>query len=240
MFLSDTLPNRGSLGRLSIRGIVMALLLFGASPALAAETEHPPEEGVAAEHGGAAEESGEGHGSAGHQRTLHGKPHLPMLGEMTEFLDPSPYLFVWTVLIFIVLNLILGPLVWKPVLRTMNEREQKIADAASSAERVRAEAQRLLDEQEDILGKAHEQARELLEQAREKAAHESDALLAEARASTEKAQQEAREEIESQKTTALGEIRDSASRLAAGMAGKLIGQDINPDEYQHLVGEGDS
>ena len=62
--------------------------------------------------------------------------------------QPDPGLFIWTLITFLVVLVILKTMVWKPLLAALDEREQRIRDALSAAEKARAESQASLDEQQ--------------------------------------------------------------------------------------------
>ncbi len=73
--------------------------------------------------------------------------------------------FVWALVAFLVVFLILKKFAWKPILKSLNEREQNIAGAIASAEKVKAEMAQLQNENEALLAKAREERAALLKEA---------------------------------------------------------------------------
>ncbi|HMP93085.1 MAG TPA: F0F1 ATP synthase subunit B, partial [Phnomibacter sp.] len=81
-------------------------------------------------------------------------------------LDVALGLFSWNLIAFLVLLFILRKFAWKPILNSLNERENKIADSIATADRVKAEMAQLQSENEALLVKAREERAEMLKEAK--------------------------------------------------------------------------
>lgn len=169
--------------------------------------------------------------------TIHGEEPKAPLAKGTEFLNVSPQLFVWTLGVFLGTWFVLARFAWKPILRALAEREHTVAESLAEGERVRAEAHRLLEQQDEQLARAHEQAKRLLEAARAEAARESETILAQARTEAAGAQRTAEHEIDQAKTEALDQLRDSAVQLATDAAQKIAGTQFSRDAARRLIQE---
>ena len=75
-----------------------------------------------------------------------------------DLLLPDIGLFVWNLLGFLILFFILRATAWKPILKSLNEREKGITDSLASAERIKAEMAQMKNENEALLAKARNQA----------------------------------------------------------------------------------
>lgn len=221
-------------------GIVLATLsaaprtVFAADEKAATESSDHGHEGHDEEHGHAGEH-GDGHGH--HAHTIHGEPPRGLLGPGTEFLYIDPILFCWTVGVFLVTAFLLRMFAWKPILHSLEEREQKIASSLAKAEQIRAEARQLLAEQDAELVKAQEEAKRLLDEAREKASRASEALIVQAREDATKAQSEAEARIAEARGEALAEIRNLAGTLSAEIATKVTDRRFDATAFRGLVEE---
>ena len=71
-----------------------------------------------------------------------------------DLLSPDSGTIFWTVLTFILLLLILKKYAWKPILKTLEDRENKIKVALYQAEQDQKEAAKFLEEQKTLLDKA--------------------------------------------------------------------------------------
>ena len=76
-------------------------------------------------------------------------------------------LFFWHSLIFLSLIFLLKKFAWKPILDTINEREEGIKDALESAEKAREEMQLLQADNEEIMKKARIERDSILKEARD-------------------------------------------------------------------------
>src|SRR5580692_2607777 len=84
-----------------------------------------------------------------------------------SLLTPDLGLFIWNLLAFLILYFILKKTAWKPILKSLHEREQGITDALATAEKVKAEMAQLKSDNEALLAKAREERAQLLKEARE-------------------------------------------------------------------------
>lgn len=217
--------------------LALAVCLWPTSRALTAEDPHAHSEHAGAEHD-AHHGHGEGeHGHAAH--TIHGRPPTPVFeGKAgTEFLFVDPRLFFWTLGVFTITALLLRQFAWKPILASIEEREQVIADSLAEATKVRQEAQRLLEEQSAELDRAHEQAKRMLEEARAQANGESEAVIHRAREEAAKVQEEAEQRIAAASQKAMADLKVSAADLAVEIAGKVVKKKIDRSDVLGLVEE---
>ena len=88
-------------------------------------------------------------------------------GENGGLLDVSPGLIFWTVITFLILLFILKKMAWKPILSSLDERENKIKESLEKAEFARTEAEKLIAENKSNLAKAEEDAQKIIAQGRE-------------------------------------------------------------------------
>ena len=94
-----------------------------------------------------------------------------------QLLTPDLGLFVWNLLAFLIVFFILKKFAWPAILKGLKEREEGIADAITTAEKVKAEMALLKSENETILAKAREERTLILREAKE----HSDKMIADAK-----------------------------------------------------------
>ena len=150
-------------------------------------------------------------------------------------LNPEPGLILWTIITFLVVLLILSRTVWKPLLAALDEREKRIADALSSAERARDEAQAAVEEHRKILADAEGEARDIVAQAREGAEKVRQGIVDEARQEAQKTADQASRSIEADKRAALLELRREVADLAVQAAGAILEANLDDDRNRKLV-----
>jgi F-type H+-transporting ATPase subunit b len=153
-----------------------------------------------------------------------------------ELLTPDLGLFIWNVIIFLLLLVILRSLAWKPILKSLNEREKGISDSLASAERIKAEMAQMKNENEALLAKAREERALLLKEARET----KDKIVNEAK---EQAKQEAgkiiadaQQAIEQQKNAAITEVKNQVGTLVVEVAEKVLRRQLeNKSEQESYI-----
>ena len=136
-----------------------------------------------------------------------------------SLLTPHLGFFVWTIVAFVVVLLLLKKFAWKPILKSLNEREGNIANSIAAAEKVKAEMALLKSENEALLAKAREERAQMLKEAREtkdKMINDAKDL---AKVEASKIITEARAAIDVQKMGSPSSLRQLFSRVALAISG---------------------
>lgn len=138
---------------------------------------------------------------------------------------------------FFVLLLILRFTLYKPILKMLDERKQKIAEGLNAAEIARAEAaqaqtniQAQLDtarkEGQEIVAGAQTIAQRIQAEAREQSARDRDAAL-----------ERARTEIQLERDRAIAELRGEFAGITVTAAEKVIRQSLDRQAHQRIIDE---
>lgn len=149
-----------------------------------------------------------------------------------DLLSPELGLFFWTLLAFLIVFFILRKAAWKPILKSLGDRERGIADSIAAADRVRAEMGQMQAENEKLLTAAREERQTMLREAKDA----GDKMIAEAkdraRAEGEKMIADARMQIEQQKMAALTDVKNQIGILAVEVAEKVIRKNLSTEASQ--------
>ncbi len=144
-----------------------------------------------------------------------------------DLLNPSFGLLIWTLVAFLVVFYILKKFAWKPILATLKEREQGIADAISTAEKVKAEMAELKNENELLMAKAREERSVILKEAK----LHSDKMISDAK---DKAKSEydrivadAQQAIQQQKNAALTDVKNQVGALVIEVSEKILKRELS-------------
>ena len=154
--------------------------------------------------------------------------------EFTPFSINTGMMF-WTLIIFGALVVVLWRFGWPALLKTVEEREARIAKQLADAEQANAEAARLLEEHRAALAKARSEAQEMLAGAKSVAQKEREQLLAKTHEDQEQLLERARREIEGEKEKAILALRREAVDLSIAAASKLIESNLDSDTNRRLV-----
>ena len=115
---------------------------------------------------------------------------------MEHLIKPEFGLTFWTMLTFIVLVLVLSKFVWKPVLKAVEERENKILSDIQSAHKAREEAEKLKQEIESRIKSLNIEIEERIAKAVYDANLEKEKIIEKAQNQAELIISNAKEEIE--------------------------------------------
>ncbi|HXB05678.1 MAG TPA: F0F1 ATP synthase subunit B [Puia sp.] len=155
-----------------------------------------------------------------------------------DLLLPDIGLFVWNLLGFLILFFILRAMAWKPILKSLNEREKGIADSLASAAKIKAEMAQLKNENEALLAKAREERAQMLKEAREtreKMINEAKEL---AKQEASKIITDAQAAIETQKMAAITEVKNQVGTLVVEVAEKILRRQLeNKTEQEKYIRE---
>lgn len=153
-----------------------------------------------------------------------------------DLLTPDLGLFVWNVIIFLILLLVLRKLAWKPILKSLKERETGISESLASAEKIKVEMAQMKSENEALLAKAREERAQMLKEARET----KDKMINEAKelAKVEAGRiiVDAQAAIEQQKMAAITELKNQVGTLVVEVAEKVLRRELsNKTEQESYI-----
>lgn len=136
---------------------------------------------------------------------------------------------------FSLLLALLTVLMYKPVLKKLDERASRIRESLEKAEEIKREAEQTeqqfqarieeaRQEGQAMMAQATKTGERLVEEARQKAHQEGEALLARARS-----------EIEMERDRAISQLRQGFAELTVLAASKVIGQSLDKEAHSRLI-----
>ena len=141
------------------------------------------------------------------------------------------------ILNFLVLLAILAKFAYKPLLKAMDDRRNRIINDLDSAEQTRLDAEALKEQYAEQLAGARQEATEIVNKANQIAQNLHDELVEQARVEQEALLANAKERIEQEKQQALLDIRSEVIKLSTLIAGKIVNQKVNSANDQKLVAD---
>jgi len=152
-------------------------------------------------------------------------------------ITPGLGLIFWSALGFLIVLFLLTKYAWKPILAALDEREKSIDDALKSAEiarnemsNLKAENERIIHEakieRDTMLLKASEAAKQMIDEAKEKAHQEGVKMIENAKAT-----------IETEKLAAIEDIKVQVGILSLAVAEKLLKRNFSEDAAQQKLVE---
>jgi len=152
-----------------------------------------------------------------------------------DLLSPDGGTIFWTVLTFILLLLILRKFAWKPILKTLDDRENKIKVALYQAEQDQKESEQLLAEQKELLEKAKKESVQIINDSKKSADVARKELLEQARTEADHLLERAKLEIDLSKEAAIDEVKKYTTDIAILAAQKVVGETLSKDQHLNLI-----
>ena len=151
-----------------------------------------------------------------------------------QLLTPDLGLLIWTLLAFLIVFFLLKKFAWPAIIKGLSDREQNIADAIASAEKVKLEMSQLKNDNEAFLTKAREERALLLKEAKEiKDKMISDAKE-EAKAQAAKIVADAQVTINHQKMAAITDLKNQVGTLVIEVSEKILRRELSNKDEQEL------
>lgn len=154
-----------------------------------------------------------------------------------SLLDVNPGLIVWTAVTFILLLLVLKKMAWKPILTSLNERENFIKQSVEKAETAKKEAEMLLEQNKQNLAKAEDEAQKIIAQGREYAESLKSQIVEESKNEAKKMIENASLEIERKNAEAFNNLKDEVASIAVQAAEKILRTNLDKDKQEKIVSE---
>ena len=142
---------------------------------------------------------------------------------------------VWTFVNIIVLYLVLKLFLFKPLNRMMEKRSASIAATIDEANKKNEEAVAIKAEYQQALQNAKDESKEILKQARETAAAQSEGILEDARQQAASLLENAHKTIALEQEKALRNSSAEIAELAMLAASKVIEEKTDTDVDRKLV-----
>lgn len=156
-------------------------------------------------------------------------------------LEPEPFVYVniftmifaWVNLIL--LYFILRKLLFKPVKKMIDDRQNEIDGMYEDAEGAKQTAEQLKSEYEEKISHAEEESEQILRSAVRRAQLREEEILKDADEKAARTLERANEQIELEKKRAINEVKDEVSDMAIEIAAAVIERDISKKDHDALI-----
>ncbi len=146
----------------------------------------------------------------------------------------APSLIVFVVNFLLLLG-VLYIFAYKPILRVMDRRSERIQESLEAADRAREEAASSQADTRAQLQEARVEGQRLIEQARQMADRYREEERERVRQESEAALARAREDIQRERDAAIAEVQSHFADLAVTAAERVIERSLDRDAHQELI-----
>jgi F-type H+-transporting ATPase subunit b len=150
-------------------------------------------------------------------------------------LEVNPGLIVWTWITFICLAAVLAKFAWRPILKALGDREEKIRSALDEADRARTEAAELIKQNEKNIARAEEEYQKLVKEGKDLAEKIREEIVSKAKQQAQQELRQASEEIRRDIEEAKFNLRTEIAKLAIMAAEKILGETLDEKKQKTLT-----
>ena len=143
--------------------------------------------------------------------------------------------FIAQILNFLILVVILRAVAYKPVVRMLQARQDKIAESLSKADEDVEKAEAVLKDYQEQLSGARVKAQAIIDKASKRAQEERDASVLETKREIEQMKKAAQAEIQRERALAVEQLKGEVVALSMAAAGKIIAKNLDASEHEQLI-----
>jgi F-type H+-transporting ATPase subunit b len=158
------------------------------------------------------------------------------LFQLPAILEPSIGLLFWNILAFGIAFFILKKFAWPAITKGLNEREAKISDSLTTAEKIKVEMAQMKNDNEAILTKAREERATMLKEAKDTKDKIINEAKEQAKIEANKIIADAQLAINHQKMAALTDIKNQVGNLVIEVSEKVLRKELgNKAEQENYI-----
>jgi F-type H+-transporting ATPase subunit b len=158
-----------------------------------------------------------------------------MIAETAKTFGVNWQLFISQTISFCIVAFLLHRFAYKPILRVLEERRQRIAEGLANAENIKAELAKTEQARKEVLDTANRQATQLIEEARTAAARLLEQESQKAIATAEQIIAKAREAAEADHARMMTELRREIGQLVVQTTAKVTGKVLTVADQRRLI-----
>ena len=145
------------------------------------------------------------------------------------------FTFILTILNFILLVFVLRAVLFKPMIKFLDERAKKIDESLKLAEENKKRAEDMKIEHDQIIKEARSKASEIVDSAMVNASKESREIISEARDKAQATIDSAKDEIIIEAERIKQDLRKEVASMSVSLAGKVLEREIKADDHKELI-----
>jgi F-type H+-transporting ATPase subunit b len=143
--------------------------------------------------------------------------------------------FLWYLVLFVILVYALNTLLFKPVLRALENRQRIIRESLDNAEQVKQQVARAQQDYDARLNEARQEASRIVQQAADRARVTEQEIIAQARSEAERIVAEARQQLQQEREQMLRGLQAQLSNIVIQTASTVVGQELKSNGHDRLI-----
>ena len=145
--------------------------------------------------------------------------------------------FITTTINFCIVLFVLHRFAYKPLLKLLDERRERIEKSVKEAEQIKVELAKTEAARQEVLDKAHAQSQRLIDEAKISAAKVEEKKIHEATAQAEEIIRKAHASAVQDRDKQFSELKKQVGRLVVDTTSKVVGKVLTPEDEKRLQEE---
>lgn len=146
-------------------------------------------------------------------------------------------IFLAQLLNFAIVLIVLWKWAYKPIVKLLEERQEKIAHSVKQADAIEKRVHELESEQKEVIATAKSEAAKILDEARVSAQDRTKELLAKAKEEVKGVVAQGKTQLEAQKIQMIAEAREEIAAIAVEAARKILADGVDEKKATKLAGD---
>ncbi len=146
----------------------------------------------------------------------------------------EPVALLTQIINFLLMVLILSKILYKPILKMLDERKKKIEEGLKYTEKMQLEMEKLEKKKAEILDKAHAEVKTIIEEGKKAGTNVESDIIKSAHEEAKHIIESGKKEIESEKAKMLKNLHRETVDVSVRMAEKIL-KDVLSQEDQKLI-----
>lgn len=138
---------------------------------------------------------------------------------------------------FLILVVVLRLVAYKPIVKMLKEREERIAGSIKKADADKAEAEAVLKDYKAQLASARVKAQDIMDKAEKRAQDEHSAKIQETHSEIKQMKEAAQQQIQRERSQAVEQLKSQMVVLSMAAAQKIVSKNMDAAENEALIGE---
>lgn len=136
---------------------------------------------------------------------------------------------------FLVLVFVLGKLLYKPILKVLEERKRKIAEGLEYTEKMKRELEKNEEKREEIIAVAKKEARQIIEEGKKSGKKLEEEIVANAHKQEAAIFAHGKKEIDFEKSEMEKELKKEAIDIASAMVEKILSDTLTLGDHKSII-----
>lgn len=146
-------------------------------------------------------------------------------------------LSILIVVSFLITYLIFAKFFWKPILRTIREREEMIQNEIESSKKANIDSEKNIRESEEILLNTRKEAERIMLESKRNAERIRADIIETAKLETQMILQQARDQVEVERGRIIEDLRKDIAGLTILASQKILMRTLTPEENDRIISE---